>query len=116
MPPAANLLAAAEQAQIDIVAKFSAADDLNALLTSWAAAIPAACPNPTSVEQRRVLDWVPAIRELIQSIPAVQVDQIIDNANTMAVMVYRNCLAAYYSSISSAQKAALLASYNALFV
>ena len=115
MAPAASLLAAAEQAQSDIVAKFSAAANLRTLLTSWATAIPTALTEPNNVEQRRTLNWLPMIRELIETIPSAQASQILDNANNMGVMVYRNCLAAYNSNISNAQKAALLASYNLLF-
>ncbi len=112
---AANLLQAAQIAQANILAKFVAAANLNTLLTSWAAAIPGVLGDPANREQRRVLDWVPGIRELAQTIPAAQPSQILDNANTMGAMVYRNCLAAHFSNVTAGQKAALLASYNTLF-
>lgn len=117
MPAAVTLSNAAFLAQRNTLIKRDAGADLNALLTSWAAAIAAALPDPSNVSYRRALDWIPRIREIAAGVSTTIASQTMSDANEIAMVLYRSCLAAANASAAwtGGEDATLLASYNAIW-
>lgn len=118
MAVAATIGLAATLASENVQLQFQqATDSLNTLFTTFLAAIVTALPDPDSVNQRTVLNWVPVTRFRMQFLPSSFDSQ--DDANDMSVFLFRICqataAAAVAGRITTAQRDAILAAYNTSF-
>jgi len=123
MPAAVDLIDAAGQAPVDLLARWQA-DTLNARLVAFAATATAIFPTSTA-NNAPIANWCSVISAFAPSIinftQAAHVGlNTIPQYQTAVDYVYRLCkLANYYNVtlglITNAQAAALLAAYNAQF-
>ena len=115
---AATFQAAAGVASMAVQGIYQGVTLLRTSLQAWLTAI--AALDPASVPQRTVLDWVAPGMELLGSLPTTKggaTGETQAMANITSILIWRTCkaieYAGYSSRISTAQKTALLAAFNA---
>jgi hypothetical protein len=120
MPVAASLSAAADLAVQNAYVIFADAGRiLRTQLTSWLASLKTNVPTDNAAK-RTVTNWIAIGRPVIDALPTVKGNEKFYNANEVGVLVYRTCQAAAAAlaagRITAGEGAAILASYNALWV